>query len=480
MVARLSVALLLVLGACDMSRPVKPAIDAGIACDLAIGTGSVAVDLRCKTNRCAAYATEDGCNLSIALTECDELGSIELRIAENGEVLGGNSDVIGSCEPLLPRSDSLFSVVCTKDSTMCRADVYRPGQTIDAETVVVQIAQVEFEAPNKFEAQAIDRDDGFEGFLADAAVVGDRIAVSSFRGEYESLECNGDETELVFVERTSMAIVHTATAPDCLTRLVGDPLREELIGVFGSQPPVVGRFDRDGKLIASREVVIPENTPGLFSAGLHLLDRRAFLVITSDEDPRFTYVLTIEIDSLETVAASDRLGAFSRASEVRSDGFYLADVERALVQSIDLFGQIRAPIPLLDDTFISDDVGFFAVHPGTNNLLVSATGRRSAVWRVLPGGLPPVLGRAQFYEHHSVPWAMAPWPRDQAVMAVGMMRFDLPFEAELALYDVEETRFRAGTLPLGRGLVSKLITDPENRLWALLPWSAELVRITPR
>lgn len=477
---RARLAVLLLLAACDMSRPAKPQLDGGVQCDLAVGTGSIAIDVTCRNSRCGAIAVQEACSLQVRLGDCEEPASFDLRVAEDGAVLGGTSELFGTCQPLEPRPDGLFSLACERGTSTCRADIYAAGQTIDAELTTLRLVDGLYQMPASSNSQAIDRDDAFEGYLAGAALIGDQLAISTFRGEYSGLECARDPSELVFIDRATATVVHTATTPSCLTHLARDPSREELIGLFGGQAPQLGRFDRQGKLLASRALELPPETPELITIGLHLLDRRAYVVISSDDEPWYTFLIRADLDTLETIGASERMEAFTRTSRLYGERMIVGDVARAKVQSFDLEGRILPFIPVLDDTFVSDDVGFLAIHPDTENLMVATTGRRSAVWRLLPTATPAIIGRSQFYEAEAVPWAMSVWPPDRAVMAVGLTEQTEPYRAVLSLYEVAETRFRAGTLVLGRGLVSKLFTDPEDRVWAMLPWSGELVRITPR
>src|SRR5262249_40423631 len=54
------------------------------------------------------------------------------------------------------------------------------------------------------------------------------------------------------------------------------------------------------------------------------------------------------------------------------------------------------------------------------------------------------------------------------------------WRALAGLFDLEAQRFRPGLIDVGHGVINRIRDDGKGRLLVLLPWSAELVRLTPR
>lgn len=101
------------------------------------------------------------------------------------------------------------------------------------------------------------------------------------------------------------------------------------------------------------------------------------------------------------------------------------------------------------------------------------------------GLIPVELGRGAtesvrvIFEHRGAPMDMGPWPLDPELMLVAYIRPELPLEGYLTLYDPRQARFRLGATPLGLGAARFLQADLAGRVWAALPWSGEVVRVTP-
>ena len=86
---------------------------------------------------------------------------------------------------------------------------------------------------------------------------------------------------------------------------------------------------------------------------------------------------------------------------------------------------------------------------------------------------------APLVSDHSAVRTSTPWPAAPAEQLVGLTGLGPTFEAGLAWLDVAERHFVPGVLPIGRGVVRALAPDEAGRVWALLPWSGEIVRVGP-
>jgi hypothetical protein len=79
-------------------------------------------------------------------------------------------------------------------------------------------------------------------------------------------------------------------------------------------------------------------------------------------------------------------------------------------------------------------------------------------------------------------WAIARWPGDPNLVLAGLTELEQRL-GHLALVDLTRPRFLSGTVRVGTGpaAVGRLKTDTvRRRLWAVLPWSAEVIRVRER
>lgn len=480
---RAAAGLLIVAAACDWSRPIPRPGDAGVDCPAVLGEGapSVALDLDCKANPCAIAAREEACTLELAITGCVD-ATLRGTIGAGGQVIFERSEALGACTVIAPRDDGLLALLCEGDDLTCRADLYPTDKAIDADTATARIFDVEFRGPEGTAPEPLDRTDVLRGYLSDFDEAGARLAVAGWGGAYRRAKCEDETATLSFVDPEAMTVVATATAPPCLVRIAFDRQRGQLIGVSGGPAPEIDRFDLDGNLLQRTPISFPAEVSPAFTVAL-ALDRAtdlAWVTITSDEEPRFAYAIAVALESFDTVLASPRIDAFVRSSALIEAGLYASDSEGAAIERVAADGSLLQPIALFGVLGFSNDAGFVAQHLDSGKVLVSATGARAAVWVLRPGAQDPVVKTAIYYFSYAAPWAIAPWPKDRGSMAIGVTDALGEHAAQLALFDVEEARFRGQRLRIGRGLVSKLAIDPRGRMWALLPWSAELVRITPR
>lgn len=475
-----AVCLLLAAAACDWSRPLPLPGDAGVECPAVLGEASIALDLDCKANPCVISAREEACVLELSISGCVET-VLRGAIDADGKLIFEPSDELGGCAVIERRDDGRLSLLCSSDDLTCRGDIYPVDQTIDAELSRAKIFDVEFHGPDG-PAEPLDRAEVLRGYLSDFAEAGARFAVAGWGGDYKRVKCEDEDATLSFVDPESMMVVATATAPPCLVRLAFDRRREQLIGISGGPVPEINRFDLDGNLLQRATIPFPAETGLAFTVAL-ALDRAtdlAWVTITSDEEPRYAYTIAIALENFQTVLTSARIDAFVRSSSLIEAGLYVSDGEGAVIERVGADGSLLQPIALFGILRFSDDAGFVAQHEQSGRVLASATGARAAIWVLEPGAQDPVVKAAIYYFSYAAPWAIAAWPKDQRLMAVGVTEALGEEAALLALFDVEEARFRAVKLPIGRGLVAKLSTDARGRMFALLPWSAELVRITPR
>jgi hypothetical protein len=82
--------------------------------------------------------------------------------------------------------------------------------------------------------------------------------------------------------------------------------------------------------------------------------------------------------------------------------------------------------------------------------------------------------------HLGHPIAVGAWPLDPDRLLVGDFIEGGDWAAHLSVYDVSDVRYLYGSVPVGRGHMRFLSQDTQGRVWAALPWSGEVLRITPK
>jgi hypothetical protein len=468
---------LVAIWSCDWSRPTRPVFDAAVECGESIGSRLIAIDYSCQAQHCAIAASEAACALELTLSSCED-ARVSAAIGPEGELSFRTSNELGDCRATEPARDALFSFACGE----CRGDVYPNDEVIDAEVEAVRIEAVPFEAPEATGVIPLDRREPLNGYLADIAAIENEVAVLSFDGSYESVRCNNERSRIVFVDRATLS-VRTSTAPDCLTRIATRRTMPELIGVFGGETPVIGRFEQSGRLIASAPIALPPETMRPYAIAIAIgEDDTARVTLTSAGDDAFTHVATIELTTLSQRVLSRKLEDNVRSAiELPRDLTAASSVEEGAIHVIDQLGASETTIPLGGgDRRFSTDAGALFFHLASGRLIAGATGHIPALYVLDPSSANPLLGDALVYQAFAAPWAMATWPKDQSLVAIGTTEGFGTFNAVIVLFDPLDLHVSPPRLTIGRGVVAELLPDPEGRLWALLPWSAELVRITLR
>lgn len=195
------------------------------------------------------------------------------------------------------------------------------------------------------------------------------------------------------------------------------------------------------------------------------------------------YVLELDPATLDVRATSPFLPTFVRSAVLfEQNTVVLADFIAGGVTGLTRPGLQPGTLRLLlEDRRLSDDVGFLAV-TGAGSLYASTSGSQAAAFVIdQPFSTRESMRAAVFYEQIGVPWAAIVSPSDPSLMLVGVMKGQsFSFEASIARLNPAEKRFLPGSIPIGQGAVTQLAADRQGRVWAMLPWSGKLARISFR
>lgn len=475
-----SAVVVLAVSGCDPSRPVRVRADAAepTCARLFDAREDVWVETTCLPERCSAVASQEGCTFDVAITGC-ETGELAGTVDVLGVPTFAPSALLGECS-LADDGTALVSAACVSALRSCRVDVHRRTGPRPAALTHVQILDVPFEGPSGSEAQLLDQLDPLRGYLTDAAIIGEVVAVAAHDGIMRSVDCTSpDPMKLVFVDATRATVTSSTSAPACLTRLAPDPLGPGLLGVFGVEPLVLGRFDASGVLLASAPLSVPAAARP-FAVALLPGPMTTAVVVATHGFPATSFVVFADTASLEQQLASPPVeGRLRHAVRAEPNMIVASEIYEQKVLTIDgSTGVVLDVIRLATSRRVSGDAGFVVALPAMDALVVASTGARGALWvlDLAEGASVPIAGTAVFFEAIAAPWAMAPSPVE-ADLVLGAVTSTAPgYTARLARLDPVGPRWLPGSTVLGRGVVSSLL-GRGREVWAVLPWSAALVRI---
>jgi hypothetical protein len=171
-----------------------------------------------------------------------------------------------------------------------------------------------------------------------------------------------------------------------------------------------------------------------------------------------------------------RAGQLRGASSLVDGAIYVADPDGGQVVRIPLVGR-TSTLTLTPPRGASDDAAAVYWHAPSARLVVTTTSKRAALWTLDPQ--TRTTSRAFGYEAELVPWAVTQLPGSTDQVMVGVMVAPPSLQAAVARYSLSEQRFLPGLVSLGSGAVSRLEADSRGRVWALLPWNGQVVRIEP-
>ena len=332
------------------------------------------------------------------------------------------------------------------------------------------------------------------GYLSDLVVLEDRVVVSGYRGAYEELRCGSREfpTELIVVGLDDMEIQGRQQIGRCLQRMIADPIGRGFVATyFDDATWRIARFDAKAGLVASSSIS-PDATfdPwGWRVQELVVLQSGEIAVVLVTKiavaEGAGTYVLIVDAQTLEVsavsrffdmeaIVATEAVGAAHVVSphlvigDERNDGVLWLDLDTLDISA----GQ---PVAMLfPESARSSVTGTRFVD---QQLLASAAGNVGVVHFAAAFNWD---GFALPLELPGYPTSLGQWPPDPSLVLVAASKpaASQEFGAHLLRLDPEARSFVPGTIEVGFGVISRMAADERGRVWLLLPWAAELVRVT--
>lgn len=438
-------------------------------CPTLLDPGAVGVvEEACRAASCGTKARQSNCELLLEVPLCTG-GRLRGTIDGRGTITFDESPQYGSCVSRTPRFDARASFVCTGgafEGEVCAIDVYEEPKPRAMEVLAV---------PTGSGAPIADATDLGPRYTGGLAVLDDRVAVARFSTP-ATPSCRGIGTTLSFYDHTTLDLVATATAPDCLRQLRRIPGTTDFIGLFNDEAIHVARFDRTGRMVAS-STIAPRAMDVAIDVAVDAPGDRVAVLLSTDNRG---YVRFFD---LRTVAPlpdhPGSFGTFPRSITALADG-------RIAVTESDQ-----------DEVYLSsnDDVLKLTVRPGCGRasirtvryhaardvLLIASRDAAQGLLVVDPKGARQ-CDRLKNFEQIVEPLAMVSSPSDAALVWVALdgaerSGHDRTF---LARAHLDERRFLPGATEIGVGPVAELEVSSEGVLFALLAWSDRLVRAVAR
>ncbi len=341
---------------------------------------------------------------------------------------------------------------------------------------------------------ALDVDQAQGGYISDLVVLDDKLVVSAHAGRLERPRClaPSDVGELIFISQEGLQIIDRRPSHRCLMRLAREPGGDGFFGAFvQDQMWHLGQFDVAGGLVKSSSIAARTalETPGWIVADIVPgASGEIAVVVTSAARPDDLSTIVVVLDSdlrvlrrsrrfadnwvlaVEAVGASHVTSPHLLAAAPRSEAVYWFDLTSMEHVSF------ADPLGPRDDVVRSSPM---ALTMFDGHALAALAGTAGTV--AFSDGFE-WSGFESPQQLAGYPTAFAAWPPEPTLLATMVSRAteDSTFEANLMLLEPATKRFRSGAVTLGFGVASRPQVDAQGRLWTLLPWASEIVRITPQ
>lgn len=442
--------------------------------------GGLEIDLRCGNSHCFGALRQEGCKVVLDLSACAR-GEITLPIDRSGAICIEANEHLGACSTIPSRASDIVQTLSCAPGALgtCELEIYQTSAAVDR--IEVETVQLEDVEPiiGVFERPPI-------GYLSELVVLEDRVVVSALGGT-ETAFCRSPlPGTAYFLDRETMQVTGTASTPPCLTNLAPDPTGDGFVGTFRvGLRPALGRFDRHARLLGS--VVSTQVDAGELFANSIAVDLAngniAGAVIKTADERGNSYLFAIDLDTMSELPISGRIGTnvvelqnfapgeFSALED--ADNFIMSiDTSNGTIERLATTALVRGSNGMLLRHRV-DDREYF---------LLSIIGPAGGVISYNING--EIAGRARPHRALSDTWSIADWPapNEPRLVLAGFTSDDSEHRGYVGLVDVVEARFLLGEVRVGRGpaVVGRFKKDELDRLWATLPWSAEVIRVRPR
>lgn len=425
----------------------------------------------CDVDHCGQSWRQRGCDLELDLANC---GTVLETIPDARIQLGG-----GVCSPTASCSGgksppALGAIECEEEGAVCPLRLYMP-KSLEGRAESVQL-RAPIPGANLLPtvlAFANQR----TGYLSGLVRRDGRIYTIGKQG-FSSPEA-GPNAEILIVDEQNLRMI-SAESADGATHIIEDPYGPGLLvaGRIGAVAHYVARHDEDGLHVETSTLAPTSGATDLRPHGLgYATALDEVVLLRSERNTRVNQLIRLDGRTLREKARCSVDGSLNTTGLIfQSDGTaILTENEGDQILWIDVTTcSISALHSMPPGGF---DIGHIAAkEDGSGGILMTVNGVQviDAVYEVDP--LSAVGRRSEFYESFGAPTVSAPFRAGQFAVAVSGAE-PATARARVALFDLEDHRFLPGSIDLGEGPASHMLTDDQERLLVILPWSGTLVRL---
>jgi hypothetical protein len=457
----------------------------------AVEPSAFAFDLTCKKFRCPlTVKRKSTCQYEFEL-DC-EVGTIPGTLWPDG-TLCLEPDPALACAPADAAPPRAAALSCAAPEA-CRVEAY-VDQVPELTVEPIRLLDVPpYSPPPDLIGQLVlpPVASRFLGYAHDLAIADGRVVVSLGPGTaFTGCRAEGlIEGALDLYDAETLAHLGRAPVAGCVPRLASGPG-----GLLGLRDAAFRfellRLSQEG-VVEEAVLADPRVGPGPGEPPLlHTLDARPSFfevvgdtlvaaVVTAAPVPG-TKVFTWDAATLAPrTRAFIEDGTIVAGARVDDRTVVLGATARSGYYTLDLTsGQVRGPVALPADLERDDNVTCdVAWAEDSQRVLLTLSRKNASLLELDPTG---VRTRAVIFDGDARPMATRPFPgRGLALVAASYSTDQLQWPASLHLYDLETSRFRPGQLLVGHGAPGRVLPDARGRLWVLLPWDAQLLRVTLR
>lgn len=454
--------------------PAMTAQGLGARCDDG-GLGEVLVDVQCVSDPCPATATRDGCRLEIEGPAC----GIE-RFTALADPAQEACIAAGPCTVEPASADALVSLSCRRPNFdgPCAVKLFRaePFPEVSIERVQVLDVPPAYPMAGSFRyAPYVIR----TGYLGDVVITDAHVLVTSLVGSLGGVGAciiSGTRQRVHVYGRRDLSLQTERTLPRCAWGLL-ETGPGSFMGFTLDAPSssvLALRFDLEGGAVRTSTLSQVEFEGAFVTSALRLEENLNVVAVSS---PMVSRGRLLFVDDAGALRFEVELpGTEPSGLAALREGFVLTESHNDAFMLFDSSGGRLATIQIPDRA--SRSLAAPHLHRPSNHLAVPIPRDLRQV-ALLRNDLDLQTKRALHYERQGAPTAITDWPPDPRLLLVGLSLDAAEPTVHVARLDPVAGHYLPGTLEVGPGSAAVMRTDPEGRVYILLSWAAQLVRLTP-
>ena len=433
----------------------------------AIDHEGISVDVSCL-GYCEPRTSARGpCTIELDLDRCG-VGHTSVTLSASG---GGCLEVSEArgwhCAPAA--SDGLASAECDSPVGRCRIDVYVQPEAPPFSVERRALFDVALHVPSGVRARRHYSNDALsEGYLVDLVTLRDRVLVAEGGGERVDRRA---ARWLTALDLTTMQTIERFATEPKLGPMARDPIGEGFVATYASGAALrLGRFDASGRRTADAALAASTSTVTAIIA-------RATEIAVVLQTTAGGEVLIHETEGLALRSRSLADEALHHATFVDAQAVAVSKREREVI-AVDVTTGAPRWTARIPNRPARDNTEIVAIQRTADGIVAALTLDVPSVRAIGTDG--SVNAVAEPIDRPMSPQRFHQWPLDSKRLVVAGSDQDAGEpEAFVTFMDSRAHRFSPGTYAVGQGAVTRIDADERGRLWLLLPWSAEIVRLSP-